>query len=301
VATRRMKVTFWGVRGTLPVPGETTLKYGGNTSCISVEAGGRLIVLDAGSGISVLGDQLVRRNSHYQASGRRDAMVLFSHTHNDHLIGFPFFTPVLNPQYDVHIYGPDARQAKFRQILEGTIQPPVFPITMELFAANLKIRSLYARRGYILWKENESPRMYRGALARRSPSTLTVEWYKSDTHPTEGIYFYRISYGGKRFIYATDTEGHDKGDVDLSRFSRNADLLVHDTTYTDEDYEPRKGWGHSTPEFAIAVARKAKAKRLALFHYDPIYNDADLQKIEKEARRQFSKCIAARDGLSLYL
>lgn len=301
MAAKKFKVTFWGVRGTYVMPGETTLKFGGNTPCIGVEVGNQLIVLDAGSGIANLGSHLLQQhNGRFSGSQHNEVLMIFSHTHNDHIQGFPFFWPIFQSDFTLYVFGPNGGKKKFSDILNGAVQPPVFPLSISDFPSTIHVRSLLTS-GHILWPENRKPVMKRGLPKSYDPDIPTVEWYKSPTHPTDGIYLHKITYAGKSLVYATDTEGSLSGDQDLIRYARGVDLLIHDTTYQADAYETRRGWGHSTVEFAVTVARAAHVKRLALFHYDPHYTDADVAAMQRRSRRFFKNSIASRERQSLTL
>jgi phosphoribosyl 1,2-cyclic phosphodiesterase len=288
-------VKFWGVRGSHPAPGPQTVFYGGNTACVSVHVGGHTIILDAGTGIIPLGRELV-------AQARRDAqpiraVLLFSHLHHDHTLGFPFFTPAYNPASQLHLYGPGASEQALEECLSHNQTPPVFPVSLREMNAAKDIHSLTEADSVVL--DENGVRLTRGS-AGNSLLAVVIRLMKSSAHPG-GVYIYRIEWRGRSLVYATDTEGYVGGDRRLAAFAQGADLLIHDAQYSAEDYASKQGFGHSTPQIACEVARAAGAKRLALFHHDPGYDDESVHELEEQAQALFKGAFSAREGLEIEL
>lgn len=299
-----MIIRFWGVRGSYPVPGPRTMRFGGNTSCVEVQAGPHTIILDAGTGIINLGNDLVRR---VRADGNRPivATILFSHMHNDHTIGFPFFDPAYLGTSTLYIFGPKVFESDLEETLAHSMLPPSFPVGLD---------ELPARK--ILCNVNETDVVLMGATPtdvrvlnlyhdKIDPSSdlVHVRTYHSYAHPKNGVNIYSISWRGKTVIYATDTEGYVETDRRLVKFASGADVLIHDAQYRSEDYinpaRPKQGWGHSTPHMAIAVAKASQIKKLVLFHHEPQYDDETVAMMEIEAQKSFPNTISAYEGLEL--
>lgn len=292
-----LTITFWGVRGSYPAPGGHTVRYGGNTACVEVNAGGRLLILDAGTGIIPLGRDLMRRS---QQTGKPvQATLLFSHLHHDHTQGFPFFAPAYHPVSRLLLFGPGASEQALEELLARNQMPPAFPVSLRDMNAAKEIRSL--NETDVLCFEAETP-----CISKQPTGELFIRLMKSYAHPG-GVYVYRIEWRGLSVVYATDTEGYIGTDRRLAAFARHADLLIHDAQYLEDHYQGRNGWtstqgyGHSTPRMACELAQAAGVKQLALFHHDPNYDDARIQQIEHEAQQIFPQVFAARERLQVTL
>lgn len=296
-------VKFWGVRGSHPVPGAGTVHFGGNTSCVEVNAGGRTIILDAGTGIIGLGRALAARAR--QSGTPIEANIFFSHFHHDHVQGFPFFSPAYFPTARLNLFGGEA----FNQTIEGVLSdnqtPPVFPVSLQDMGAGKTAYTIQEGDTILL---GESV-VINGRQKRVDPSAneVRIRTYRSYAHPG-GVFIYRIEYGGRSVVYATDTEGYIGTDRRLVAFAEGADLLIHDAQYTEEHYcgqQPgfpaTQGYGHSTPVMACAVAKAAHAKQIVLFHHDPAYDDDMIRGIEAQARGLFPNAFAAYEGLTITL
>ncbi len=299
-----MIVRFWGVRGSYPVPGPRTVRFGGNTACVEVQAGVHTIILDAGTGIINLGAELLRQA---KANGNKPlvATLFFSHMHHDHTQGFPFFRPAYAGASTLHILGPKVFQSDLEETLSHAMLPPSFPISLDDLAS-LKIMRNISETNIVLLGHTPSDvrvlNLYHNEIDA-SPDLVRVRTYHSYAHPKNGVNIYHISWRGKSVVYATDTEGYVKNDQRLVKFAHNADLLIHDAQYRHEDYidinNPKQGWGHSTPEMACAVAREANVNRLVLFHHEPTYDDATIAEIESHAQTLHTNTCAAYEGLEI--
>lgn len=304
---RSLRVRFWGVRGSYPTPGSHTVRVGGNTACVEIRAGEQSILLDAGTGIIALGQALIQEAA--EAQRPVQATLLFSHMHHDHTQGFPFFSPAFISSTRLHIFGPRTFAHELEQILAQNMIPPVFPVTLQDMSAFKEIHSLSDAHCLLLPGAGQPPQRLPSAACAETPSTeaVVIRALHSHAHPG-GVMLYRIEWQGQAVVYATDTEGYANTDRRLANFARGADLLIHDAQYTETHYlgqdtgqRATQGWGHSTPAMACDVAQAAGVRRLALFHFDPSYSDAAVERIENEARRNFPGAFAAREGLEVDL
>ncbi|MGH7355520.1 MAG: diguanylate cyclase [Candidatus Rokuibacteriota bacterium] len=280
-----MYVRFWGTRGSIATPGEHTARYGGNTSCVELRAAdGSIIVLDCGTGARELGIHLVRTEPHPLR-----LHLLIGHTHWDHIQGFPFFVPAFLPGCELNVYAPLGFQRGLEESMSGQMEYSYFPV---------KLRDLRSRIHFTELEEGFF----------RIGDVLVETQYLNHTAPTIG---YRLSSGGATVVYMTDhepfwasSEGafHHPGDQRHIAFMRAADLVIHDAQYSHEEYGNRVGWGHSTVEYAVDVARAAGARRLALFHHDPSRDDAAMDRLAAMARERARgevEVFAAQEGLGV--
>ena len=273
----KLEVRFWGVRGSIPVPGPDTVGVGGNTSCVEVCGGGSRLVLDAGTGLRGLGNALLAKGEH------QNVTVVLSHVHWDHVMGLPFFTPIYMPGVRLTVASGPAGRQPLREILRRQMSAPMFPVDLCDVGAKVVCRELSEGQTF-------------------SVGALEVETARLN-HP-DPVYAFRVSYGGRSVVYATDTEHYACIDPRLERLARGADLLIYDAQYTPEEYAgvagpSRMGWGHSTYAAGAELARAAGVDTLALFHHDPGRGDAQVDAIVERARALFPRTIAAREGLSV--
>ncbi len=278
-----MRIRFWGVRGSCAVPGPETVEVGGNTSCVEVRCGKKLVILDGGTGMRLLGQSLLPEMP-------LEACVFFSHVHWDHIQGFPYFTPAFVRGNTFHLYGGNNVSRTLEETLAGQMDYPSFPVHLTEMGARMSFNDLY--EGQVVELESEG-------------KPIKISNVRGN-HPN-GVFAYRIEYDGHAVMYATDTEHYSVVDPKLRRLARNADVLIYDAMYLPEEYTgeaggmPKTGWGHSTYEHAVLLARDAGVKRLVLFHHDPAQNDADVAEKERRARAIFPACEAAREGLVIDL
>lgn len=260
-----MKITLWGTRGSLPTPGPNTIRYGGNTSCVSVEAEGQILVLDAGSGIRQVGD--------YARSFRRYD-ILISHMHMDHIQGIGFFSPLFNPNAEVHIWGTSSRSESLATRLSRYMSPPLFPVRLRDLPCKLHIHEINQSCFNI------------GAI------NICADYIN---HPSPTLGF-RIQHGDSVLAYISDHEpalgvpNFPLGPEWTSGYSlaKDADLLIHDAQYSPEQYVTRQGWGHSSIEHVLAFAQLTHAKHVLLFHHDPAHSDDDLENMYEKYVQPFS-------------
>jgi phosphoribosyl 1,2-cyclic phosphodiesterase len=272
-----MLITFWGVRGSIPTPGPSTMQVGGNTSCVEVRAGKAILIFDGGTGLRMLGKKLL-------AEMPIVAHMFFSHVHWDHIQGFPFFDPAFVPGNTFYLYGGNNVSRTLGETLEGQMDRPNFPVSLGVMAAKMTFRDL---------AEGEKVEVDDGSGGKVAVTTAR------GNHP-QGVYAFRVEHAGKVFVFATDTEHYEnRMDENLLALAKGADLFVYDAQYTPEEYGPKKGWGHSTFEEGVRIAKAAGVKKLVLFHHDPMQNDAAVSEKEERARRLFPNTVAAREGLAL--
>src|SRR4051794_32165429 len=290
-------VRFWGTRGSVASAGQSMVRYGGNTSCVQIEpSDGTQILLDIGTGARALGGFLLG-NKH---ADPLKVNILITHSHWDHIQGFPFFGPVYLPGTEISVYGPAGLDLGLEGALSGQMQHTYFPVHLSALGSRLRAHEL-------------------GEGVFTVGDVRVRAQYMNHTAPTLG---YRLEFGGVSVVYATDHEPFWWGaspedalpnpqhprDRRHPQFLEGADLLIHDSQYTDEEYPQKRGWGHSTIEYVVDMACLAGVKRLVLFHHDPDRSDAALGRLLTRARRQAEKksggkveVIAAAEGLSVTL
>ena len=302
-----MRIKFWGVRGSYPTPGAGTVKYGGNTPSVEIQAGDRTIILDAGTGIIPLGRELARTTPALAGGARERAgelLLLFSHLHHDHTQGFPFFVPAYMPNAKLHIYGPDGTHESMKNVLERNQSSETFPLGLRDMASSKDIQAVRESQ-VIVWDE-DGVRVVESANSL-SDEAVVIRIHKSYAHPG-GVFVYRITWRGQSIVYATDTEGYVGTDKRLVKFAKDADVLIHDAQYLDEHYwgqleglPSTQGYGHSTVTMACEVAASSHAGQLMLFHHDPSYTDDVLASMERTAKSLFANSVTAYEGLEFSL
>jgi len=288
------KVKFRGVRGSYPIANKDYLKYGGNTSCVEVNVGGHLIIIDAGTGLINLGNELM---TEYIASGTNiynrkpiKATLLLSHIHQEHIQGFTFFRPSHIPTTKLNIFGATDYNETLADELAQLLFTKSFPLDLGDIAANLSMHDI-SDTEYIVLQDDEIMVKRIENIEELIPkeNEVIISCYKSYAHPQDGVMIYKIAYKDKSLIYASDKESYIGGDKKLSVFSRNCDLLIHDAQYVTEDYlnsyYPKQGYGHSTFDMALDCKKQAGAKKLAFYHFDPGYNDEKLDSIANHFKK----------------
>ena len=268
------EVRFWGVRGSIACASSQYTAYGGNTSCIEVRIDDRVIVLDAGTGIRELGKKLLADNI-------SSATLMFTHTHWDHINGFPFFGPAFNANSHFSIHaGHLSDLGGIENVLANQMANPTFPVPLEAMQAELDFVDFHA---------GEAWELYPGVKLITQPLN----------HPN-GATGYRIEHGGKSLCYVTDTE-HIVGMPDQTVLSliEGADLVIYDSMYTDEEFPAKIGWGHSTWEEGIRLCKLAGVKQLAIFHHDPAHNDDFMRDVEHKAREMWDGALVSREHMIL--
>jgi phosphoribosyl 1,2-cyclic phosphodiesterase len=279
ILTDRFTIHFWGVRGSIACPGAATVKYGGNTPCVEMLVGGQRLIFDAGTGIHVLGQALLQD---LPVSGH----LFFSHSHWDHIQGFPFFLPAFMEGNEFDIYGgmiPNGMTIEQR--LREQMMQPNFPVPLQVMGANLRFHNLEY-----------------GSVTNLGNVTIQTG---SLNHPGKAM-GYRVSWQNRSVAYITDTE-HIRGELDRNvlALADGADVLIYDSTYTDEEYyDPQTskiGWGHSTWQEGVKIARAANVKQLVIFHHDPSHDDRFMDTIATAATQAFSRSVVAWEGMEISL
>lgn len=276
---KQFTVHFWGVRGSIASPGSETVRYGGNTPCVEMRVGNKRLVFDGGTGLRVLGQSML-------AQLPVEAYMFFTHSHWDHIQGFPFFVPAFIKGNKFHIHGAiSPNGATIKQRLNDQMLHPNFPVPLQIMGAELKFYDLEVGKPLML----DDVKVESGLL----------------NHPGEAI-GYRVNWQGYAAAYVSDTEHFpDRLDENVLLLARNADLLIYDAAYTDEEYHSEKsskvGWGHSTWQEAVKVAKAANVKKLVIFHHDPLHNDDFLDRTGEQVAQRFPDSLMAREGLSIQL
>lgn len=295
-----MRVTFWGTRGSIATPGPATIIYGGNTSCVEIRAGTDILIFDAGTGLRPLGLALMKE----YADQPLTVHLFLSHTHWDHIQGFPFFLPAYLPTTTIHIYGSAGQGRPLEKIIRGQMDADYFPVALGDLKSVLHMHE------------------FKGKAFQIGEATVAAMYLN---HPGMTL-GYRISYGGKTVVYATDNEpyqqtlrhlgggraeaGRDFGqrlDAEFVQFIHGTDLYIGDAQYTDEEYPARMGWGHSSISATVEVALAAEVRALTFFHHDPLHDDATVAAMAETANQLINargsslRCSAAREGQVLEL
>lgn len=285
-----MNVRFWGVRGSIPAPGPRTALYGGNTACVEIRAGGRLLIVDAGTGIRELGVSLLKE----KAGAPIEASLFIGHTHWDHIQGFPFFTPLYLPTSRFTVHGVHGTTKRFVDVMAGQMNSAYFPV---------QLKDLGSKPEFV---EFHDPVMI-------GPVKVSYHYLN---HPGVTIGF-RFEHDGKAVSYISDHEPYGKlnasgeyavkEDAAVARFVSGSDLLICESQYTADEYKIKKGWGHSTFDDVLDLGVKAGVKRLALFHHDPSHDDDMMAALEADsvgrvaARKAPLEVFAAREGMEVAL
>ena len=275
----QFSICFWGVRGSVACPGPETVRYGGNTACIEMRVGGERLIFDGGTGLRNLGQQMlpempVRAN------------MFFTHSHWDHIQGFPFFVPAFVPGNKFKIHGAIAPNGStIEQRLNDQMLHPNFPVPLQIMGAELEFCDIEV-----------------GEVVKFGEVEITNALLN---HPGEAI-GYRVSYRGHSAAYISDTEHFSDGlDENVLRLAKDADVMIYDCTYTDSEYHDENaskvGWGHSTWQEAVKLAKAANVKQLLIFHHDPTHTDAFMDDIVCQTSAAMPNSTVAREGMVLQL
>jgi len=290
-----LRLTFWGTRGSVPTPGPLTVRYGGNTPCVEVrtataEGAGRLVILDAGTGLRELGRSLVERSN----GAPLEAQLFLTHAHWDHIQGLPFFPPIFQAGNRFTIWGPRTLNGDIGRVIREQMSPMVFPVPFENLAARIEFQN----------------------VGERQASTDDYDVATFDVQHPGGAVAYKFASrgpGARSFVYVSDNElaaneryrSPDNWRDQLVEFIRGANVLVHDATYTKDEYAEHRGWGHSTYDEAVELAIDAGVETLVLFHHKPERTDDDLDACAAacrdtvRARGSRLRIVAAAEGMSL--
>ncbi len=271
------RVKLWGVRGTVACPGPGTGRFGGNTPCVEVRCGPHQLILDAGTGLRVLGNAMAA-----VPGARYRAHIFLTHTHLDHITGLPFFKPAYEAGNCFELWAGHLLRSgtSLQRVLGRLMETPYFPVPLDIMHACIAFHDFEA---------GASLQPFPGVRVRTAPLV----------HPG-GATGYRIEYGGRAVCYVTDTEHPERGhDETVLELIANAQIVIYDCTYTDAEMPRFRGWGHSTWEEGVRLCELAGAERLIAFHHDPERDDAALEAIEAELAARLPGSLVAREGLEL--
>jgi len=297
-----LSVRFWGVRGSIPCPGLDTVVYGGNTSCLEIRAGEKLVIIDLGTGLRPLGDWL--RENDLKERGKIDADIFLSHTHWDHIMGFPMFSPIYLPKTSLRITAPlSYEDDSLKQIIEHQLSYRYWPVRADELAARIEYNQI-----------NET------TVDLGSGLTVTSKYLN---HPISCM-GYRFNYEGKSIATVFDHEpfrnlftavpgedGYDErsakeGEIaaaeeneKIRNFLKGANIIIHDAQYSQDEYPRHIGWGHASCGHAVEAAQTAGAQTLVFYHHDPAHTDSRLEQIEKSYANSTARIIMAREGMVL--
>ena len=300
-SSTRLKI--WGVRGSIPVPGPGTVRYGGNTSCIEIRADGELIVLDAGSGIRELGLALETEFG----SRPINLSLLITHVHWDHIQGFPFFVPAYNDKNEIQILGYDGAGSALQEILKGQMATPFFPVALYDLPGKINIQKLDSmdfKIGKVRVRSRlmNHPGVCVGYRILTSKGSIA---YLPDHEPYEA---FKLHSAKSHLLSPEQTQKRAREDrAELVKFLQGSDILILDTQYTDEEYQAHIGWGHGSLSTAISLALDASVRKLVLFHHDPTHDDDMVDEMVQTARRIAAKSESylevegAREGAEMAL
>ncbi len=271
---KKNKITFWGVRGSFPTPDSNKIDFGGDTSCVSIETNDQILILDMGTGVRNLGQHIIS-----YPDSPKIINIFLSHYHWDHMFGLLMFAPLFSDKYEINIYGKKDRM-KLEDIINHMLDPIFWPASFDDFKAKLNFHTI----------EDEM----------HLSDNLIVK--SQIHHHPNGAFSYKILIDDKKITYITDCE-YISGKISgkLTNFAKNSDLLIHDSHFSKEDLPSHKGWGHSSWDQAVEIAEKSNSKQLALYHYNPDYDDEKIKLIEKQAQKIFKQTIAPKQGLVIYL
>lgn len=287
------KVRFLGTRGSYPVFGERYKKFGGSTTCVTIEIEDKVVILDSGTGIIEYGKELAAESS------KKEIYLFITHTHQDHIQGLPFFAPLYSPRFNINIAAPKMFEKSIGKVLAEFMDYQYFPVKFEHLGSNKRIIDL-KENIYIEIKRDGSFRevnIGNGSVKNSEEINVYTKYLKN--HPVGGVYIYRVEYKEKSVVFATDVEGFLQGESSVEEFCRDADILIYDSAYTREEYKKKAGWGHSTPEMAAVIAKNANVKMLYLTHHDPDHDDDMVEKKLAEAEAVFENSVLAYDGLEI--
>jgi phosphoribosyl 1,2-cyclic phosphodiesterase len=271
----KVSVRFWGVRGSIACPGQATVRYGGNTSCVEIRCGDRLLVFDGGTGLRLLGKTL---GAGAQAI---DFDLFFSHTHLDHIEGIPFFAPCHKRGNRIRIWaGHLLPQHTIKGVLDKMMSAPLFPVPVEALKAAIEFHDFTA---------GETLAPHPGVKLVTAPLN----------HPN-GATGYRLEFGGKSVAYITDNEYRPgENNATVLKLMHKADIAIYDCTYSEAEYPEHKGWGHSTWEEGVRLASAAEVRQFVIFHHDPDHDDAAMDKIAAAAVKLRPGTVVAQEGMVL--
>lgn len=265
-------VRFWGVRGSIPCPSDSTLKYGGNTSTLEIRCGENILIFDAGSGIRSLGQCLLKEK-------KENIKLFLSHTHLDHICGFPFFGPAFVPSTNLEVWaGHLGSNYKIKDVLSSIMADPVWPVGIDIFQSKISFHD---------FKAGDALKPYSGVDIK----TCLLDH-------TGGATGYRIEYEGKSVCYLTDTT-HKPGipNKNILQLINNSDLVIYDSMLTDEEFKLKPDWGHSTWQEGVRLCNLANVKQFCVFHHDPDHDDKFMDEVARQVSDKLPGSIVAEEGM----
>ena len=274
MADNSLSVRFWGVRGSIACPGPEYARYGGNTSCLEVRYNGKLAIFDAGSGLRELGRKMADE-------APIDGHIFLTHTHMDHIAGIPFFMPFFQKENRFQIHAGHLHNGEnLHDVVCAFMKAPLFPVPPDIFTAEID---------FVDFMAGETLEMEGGLKLLTMPLN----------HPN-GATGYRMEFGGKSICYVTDTEHvPGKPDENVMALVKDADVMIYDSSFTDEEFGKYVGWGHSTWQEAVRIGEAANVKRVVIFHHDPGHKDDAMDEIAKAAEKMRPGTVVAREGMVL--
>ena len=271
-----IKVKFWGVRGSFPIP-RSDDSFGGNTSCIEIRSNkNEIVILDMGTGLRVLGDSIIKNDTDI-----KDINIVLSHYHYDHILGFLMFKPLFKDKYNINIYAPGLSDNDIESKFESFLNSNFWPVNMSMFPSNIKFYH-YTSGSFDITENIKiiiSPHVHPG-----------------------GANSIRVDIDRFSVTYVTDCEHPDNHlNQNVIDIAMNTDILIHDAQYKPDQIHNHKGWGHSSWKNCVDVAKAANVKKLALFHHNPDYGNSILEQIEQDAKNDFNNTISAKEGMELFI
>ncbi|MBR1617983.1 MBL fold metallo-hydrolase [bacterium] len=301
----KFRVKFRGTRGSYPVAGKNFLKYGGNTACIEVYCGKRLIILDCGTGIINLGHDVVKNSIITEDESLKNIVILLSHIHQDHIQGLQFFRPLYDKSAKIQMFGHAPFGESLKKSIKTLLFNKTFPIGLEDIKADFKIANCSQEDVLVLSQDGKNKVYHKKDKLKLKEDDVKITSYKTSTHPKNGCLCFKIEYLNKSLVYATDKESYVGADKNFVRFARECSVLVHDSQYMYQDYanpiSPRQGFGHSTFEMAYEAFNLAKAGKLFFFHYDPEYDDTKLKMLEDEFSQKDNNVYFSKEDMEILL
>jgi ribonuclease BN (tRNA processing enzyme) len=297
-----VRVKIYGVRGSYPPTNGNGTQYGVNTTCLRIDIGKHVVIIDAGTGIINLGADLISEwKSGSQEQNLFKLYLFFTHTHIDHLMGFPYFSMIYMPQTELNVITPTQLNYSIEEIFETLMSPAFFPVTLSELPCNFSYQD-FAENKVVYFFEDD----FKVVSVKDKPNFKNwvgrISSIRNFTHPKGGVYIYKVENPeGESIVFATDVEGFVGGDQRLIKFAEDAKVLIHDAQYSTVEYDIFQGFGHSTYKMACDVANKAAVKKLVLSHHDPKHSDDELSELETEAKKLFPETYLASESMEFLL
>lgn len=283
-----MEIFFWGVRGSIASPGPNTVRFGGNTTCVEIRDGDEFILIDCGTGVRDAGNHILSN-----FGSKNDINILMTHTHWDHIQGFPFFVPAFIPGNNIQVLGPHLFETPFDNVMQNQMQYSYFPVNFEQLGAEICNKTLFDEKPFQLGSIKVTPKYINHpirTLAYRFEKQGKCIVFLTDMEP-----YYDVIYGGVKPENDEIEEFQEVQDMvalqnqTIVDFCRSADVLCIDAQYTHAEYQTKIGWGHTSMEDAIQIAHKAQVRDLLFFHHDPMRDDDQLDRLIEYHSNQISE------------